>query len=416
MIRSAKTAVFFLPLWVSAAWTGNGINDIGYGSDSASMASADVALARDTAALNNNPAGLVQIKSQTLDVLLEPFSSFGIEHSDRIGNDTRIDNLIGGGIGGGYARRLPGTAVVAGVGLFFQGGVGFVYNDFATPFGNRDDLSGVLGSVKIAPGFGWAINERWSVGSSAGLIYSTARQKFFPGTSTADFSGFRVDSLSGVSVNAKAGLQYRPAQDWVLALVYTSKAPIRLEDGTVTVNNTGSGGGSVHYKDARLTGLAFAQEVNAGFLYRASPRWSLAADLTWSDWSEAMRYTTLTARDADDAAAEPEFRLKSPLDWRDQYLISVGTLFRWTSATELRAGFSHARNPIPESTLNPVFSAIAENSVSAGFTHRLGPIWNLNFAATWQPPVKVKYDSALTGPSTERFEVTVLYFTFSRRW
>jgi long-chain fatty acid transport protein len=45
----------------------NGILLIGYGAESTLMGGADTAVARDTSALNTNPAGLVQIKGKRFD-------------------------------------------------------------------------------------------------------------------------------------------------------------------------------------------------------------------------------------------------------------------------------------------------------------------------------------------------------------
>ncbi|MGQ0619017.1 MAG: OmpP1/FadL family transporter [Panacagrimonas sp.] len=403
-----------LAVWEARA--GNGLNDSGYGSESAGLAGTDLAVARDTAATNTNPAGLTQIRNRKLDLLAEPFAYAGQRHRDQIGNDTGPDNLLGLILGGGYAQRIKDTNVVVGAGLFAQGGIGFVYENFDTQLGERDTLSGLSGSFKLAPGFAWAVNERWSIGATLGILYSSSRQKILPNTSTPDFSGYRVDGLRGVSVNAKVGVQYRPSPDWVLAAAYTSRAPIRLRSGTVRVNNSGSGGGTVDYRSARQTGLSFAQEVGVGALYRVNPRWSLVGEFNWLDWSAAVSSVRLSASNPDDPDADPEFVRETPLDWRDQYLISVGSLYQWTPATELRAGFSHARNPIPKSSLSPTFAAIAESSITAGIAQDLNPNWTVAATALYQPPVTVKYDSPLTGPSSERWGVTGFYITLSRNW
>lgn len=417
MIRPVRFVTLLLLASASAvAYAGNGLNDVGYGAESAGMAGADIALARDSAAFNTNPAGAAQIQGQVLDVLLEPYSYFGTTHEDALGNDGGPDNKYGAGAGGGYARRLEGRDVVLGVGVFFQGGAGFVYEDFNTPVMTQDTLSGLFGSIKIAPGAAWKINEQWSAGIATGLLYSTARQKFFPKTSAPGFSGFRVDDLSGVSINVKLGLQYRPARDWVLAAVYTSKGPIRLDNGKLQLNTTADGGGIVTYRDARQTGLAFAQEVSLGASYRVQPKVLLVTDITWLDWSSAMRRARLSARDPDDPNAQATFSQDIPLDWDDQILCAIGATYQFSPELELRGGVSWAENPVPASTLNPTFALIGETSISAGASYVIGKTWRLNVSGTYQPTVTAKYDSALTGASKETWQVGGLYITFSRRW
>lgn len=202
----------------------------------------------------------------------------------------------------------------------------------------------------------------------------------------------------------------------MLAAVYTSKAPIRLESGTVKVNDTGSGGSVVDYRSARQTGLAFAQEFGLGALYRVDTRWSVVGEVNWLDWSSALRSTRLSARNPDDPNAAPEFVVEAPLNWRDQYLVAIGSLYQWTPRTEIRAGLSYARNPVPESSLGPTFAAIAESTISAGFAHELNPSWTLAVTGLYQPPVTVRYDSPITGRSSERWGVSGFYATLSRRW
>lgn len=415
-LRAPSRLCFLVAAFIGTqALAGNGLNDIGYGSESSSMAGIDLALARDSAALNTNPAGLTQIENQVLDVLLEPYSYIGVRHKDAFGNDVAPENKEGAAAGGGYARRIPGTNLVAGVGLFFQGGAGFVY-ELDTPFGARDELSSLFGSLKIAPGLAWQIDERWSVGGSVGVLYSSARQKVYFETSTESFSGLRIDDLAGLSANVKLGLQYRPTPAWVLAAAYTSEGPIRLEDGTMRINNTGSTGGFLNYRDVRVRGLAFAQELGIGARYHVNPRWSVVGEINWLDWSSAMKSTTLTARNPDVRGAPPRLIVETPLKWRDQYVFGLGTIYQWTPATELRAGLSFGRNPVPDETLSPTFALIGDTSICAGFQHKLGPLWNLAVSAVYQPPIEQDYVDPLLGRSSERWEVTGAYITFSRRW
>lgn len=397
------------------AWAGNGLNDAGYGAVAGSMAGADIALAHDSSAFNINPAGLAGLKGQVMDLLLEPYSYLGAEHGYADGSTQKPDNGVGAALGGGYARRLD-NGLVVGAGLFFQGGAGFTYENFRTPVGGEDELSALFASLKIAPGVAWQVNEQLSVGASIGILYSASRQNVFSATSTPEFSGMRVESMGGFSSNFKAGLQYQPTPDWVLALAYTSEAPIRLENGKVRLNQRGQGGDILTYGDAELSGLSFAQELGLGALYRINPDWTLVGELTWIDWSAAMRSTRLTARNPDDASAPAQLLIESPLNWRDQYVMALAAQYRWSDETELRFGISHGRNPIPNEMLTPTVPLIGETTIAAGLTHKLGPKWSLLLANYYQRPFTVHYNSPSFGPSSFRWEVTALYLALSRRW
>src|SRR5437867_10264929 len=96
----------------------NGFNLIGFAAESTLMGGADIAVARDTSALNTNPAGLVQIHGQAFDGFVSVLRTLDLAHQDSFGNDTEASNrytLLGGG---GYARALENLPCTAGVGLF----------------------------------------------------------------------------------------------------------------------------------------------------------------------------------------------------------------------------------------------------------------------------------------------------------
>ena len=69
-----------------SALAGNGLYLIGYGTESALMGGADVAVARDAFAANNNPAGMTQLDRRALDIEVAPFYNWGTDHTDSYGN------------------------------------------------------------------------------------------------------------------------------------------------------------------------------------------------------------------------------------------------------------------------------------------------------------------------------------------
>ena len=77
----------------SAACATNRLNLIGYGAES-SLMGGDVAVARDTAALNTNPAGLMQLRGPALDVYGASSYALDVGHTDLIGNNLQVDNKL----------------------------------------------------------------------------------------------------------------------------------------------------------------------------------------------------------------------------------------------------------------------------------------------------------------------------------
>lgn len=163
----------------SAVHATNGSNLIGFGAESTLMGGADVAVARDTSALNTNPAGLTQIKAPLLDMFGSVLRTTDLVHKDPR-NEEHASNRYTFLGGGGYARPLENTDCTVGIGLFAQGGAGGVFEKLRTPFGNRDDLSSLFGIAKIIPGIGCQVTEKLSLGASLNLVYGSIEQDFFP--------------------------------------------------------------------------------------------------------------------------------------------------------------------------------------------------------------------------------------------
>ena len=175
----------------------NGINLIGFGAESTLMGGADTAVARDTSALNTNPAGLAQIKGKLFDGFGSLLRTTDLSHQDAL-NDQHADNRYTFLAGGGYARSLENTPCTVGVGFFTQGGAGAVFKHINTPFGTNDEMTSLFGIAKITPGFGCQVTEKLSLGASLSLVYASIEQKFFFDTSNAAFPGFRNEDASAV--------------------------------------------------------------------------------------------------------------------------------------------------------------------------------------------------------------------------
>lgn len=69
-----------------AAAATNGFNLIGFGAEAVSMGGADTVLARDTTALNNNPAGLEQLARPEFDGYMAAAFALDVGHADSLGN------------------------------------------------------------------------------------------------------------------------------------------------------------------------------------------------------------------------------------------------------------------------------------------------------------------------------------------
>ena len=396
----------------------NGINLIGFGAESSLMAGADVAVARDTSALNTNPAGLTQIRGQALDVFGSALRTFDLVHKDGLGNEVHASNRYTFLGGGGYAKALASQPCVAGVGMFAQGGAGGIFQNVRTAFGSRDELSSLFGIAKVIPGVGCQVNDALSLGASVGIVYAGIDQKMFPATSSAaaPFAGFYLKGASALKAGLKLGAQYRVNPALTLAATYTGKTELPLTGGTLMANYSAMGLGQVKYADAEVEGFALPQEIALGLAIKPAERWLLSFKLDWLNWADAIKSATIRATRPSNGAAPAVYELVVPADWKDQWVIASALAYDWDARTTLYLGHNYGKNPIPAQNSSPLLAGILEHHLTLGMARQLTPAWKLTGGLEYMLPVKVDYTSPLFGSAEVRNEALTLHLMLSRRW
>ena len=409
----------------SQAHATNGLNLIGFGAESIAMGGADLAVARDTTATNTNPAGLTQQQGQRLDLIGAAGYAINIRHQDQLGNDVSTANrwIYAGEFG--YAQRLTSRPVVLGIGAFAQGGAGVVYEDLTTPFGTEDDLINQFRVARLTPSVAWQIDHALSVGVTAVVTYSDMEQEVFPDTSFADpaapepFFGYRLTDMDALAAGLKLGAMYKPNDRLTLGAGYTSQVALNLDGGEMIVDMTAIGVGKVTYHDVEASGLNQPQEAGVGLAYQVTNNLLAAIELTWIDWSRAVKRSTLTARKPDNSAAPPRLEQEADLHWRDQYVFAVGLAYDVTEHTTLRCGYNGARNPIPDESVTPLLAPTTRHHVTTGIGHRLSERWRIDGAVEYQVDEKITYTNPNLpfGPDAQaETEAVVLYLMASRSW
>lgn len=415
--------LFLLPRTTLAT---NGLDLIGFGAESNAMAGADTAVARDTTALNTNPAGLIQIAGSAFDVYGALAYGLDVRHQDGFGNDRHVSNRVIGVGGFGYARHLAGSSLRAGIGFFAQGGAGNVFSNLATAFGTRDDLSVLFRIAKLTPGIAGAVTDRLALGASASLVYADIREKFFPNTSffnapdpTHSFFGFELDGAHDVAFQPKLGAMYRLNDLVTFGASYTARCALPLQRGTLISDQAALGLGKVTYRDTRLDGMALPREIALGVALRPSPAWLWSVKLNWINWSEALKTTTLTVSNPDNPAAAPTLTATSTLDWHDQLVFALGAAHQLDDKTILRFGYNHGRNPIPVGRTNPLLNAITEDHLTIGLGRQLNAEWEAASGIEYAYGGKVQYNNPelpFGADAVEQNNYVALYLMMSRRW
>lgn len=404
----------------------NGLTLIGTGAESVAMGGADVAVARDTTALSTNPAGLSQLRGWGFDGFLAAAYALDVAHADQFGNNSIVDSRIIPIAGFGIAKPLDNTGLTFGLGLFAQAGAGNVYNHLITPFGGTDALSARFGVLKVVPGFAWQATDELATGVAVNIYYASYRQRTFPSVSAYDpaypsrsFFGSELGNASTTRVGAKVGALYKPVSAISLGVTYSPRVNLPFDNGELKANFSALGLGSVTYRNAQLRGLALPEEVAMGIAWRPTPRWLLAVDLMWSNYSRALRTQALTAANPDNPAAPPTVTNTAALDWHNQTVIATGVAYSPDEATRVYGGVSFGRNPVPATTLSPLLAAIGELHLTTGVARQLDNHWQVSGALEYLVPTGVVYYNPQLpfGPGAqERVSYVALTVMLSRRW
>ena len=75
-----------------------------------------------------------------------------------------------------------------------------------------------------------------------------------------------------------------------------------------------------------------------------------------------------------------DINIDFPLNWKDAILLKVGGEFDVAKQVTLRLGYAYGSNPIPESTVFPVFPAIVENHLTFGGSYKFSDKFSLSLA------------------------------------
>jgi long-chain fatty acid transport protein len=390
------------------------------------MGGADTAVARDTSALNTNPAGLTHIGGNALDVFGAVAYGHDVRHIDGFGNDRNVSNRLLPIGGFGYARRIGDTGFIAGIGFFAQGGSGSVFENLATAFGTRDELSGLFGIARISPGVAWRASDRLSLGVSIPVTYANAQQKVFPNTSffnagnpAASFFGFELKGARTIQPGLKLGMQYRLTDALTLGATYSQKTRLPLEGGRLVSNMAALGLGQVTYRSASVDGLALPREVALGAAWEPRPGVLLSVKAAWLNWADSIGTSTLSASNPDHPLAPQTLSAPSANNWSNQRVFAAGAAIELSATTTLRVGYNYGRSPVPLDNLNPLLAAIGERHFTAGLAHKLLPGWTIAFGVEYQRSANPKYTNATLpfGSDTQaRSNYPALDLMVSHRW
>ncbi len=233
---------------------------------------------------------------------------------------------------------------------------------------------------------------------------------------------YELENLFGAGVAAQFGFLWTPRDD--LSLAFSVRTPgiifspsgsgsidltqavdvvsrnqaVGLLIGSLidsTLPNRGQNGFAGEY-EIELDDVIIPASISLGAAWWPLPRWVLTLDLRWIGWSHSMDQIEVRASGGNNAdlneIAGRTVKYTLPLDWRDQFVLAVGTTFAVNDWLLLRAGYNHGENPIPSSSLFSS-SAVIEDHLTCGVGLRFGS-WDIDVAYAWGLPKRVDMPGA----------------------
>ncbi len=338
-----------------------------------------IALADDAAAIEHNPANLVNLTNAQVQVSLTAarsevkFTSGLTGLTDKTEDPWKLLPDV-------FASMpLQGNKVALGLGI-------------TTPYGQSTEWSKTgqfrytapyfseLRLMNVNPTLAVRLSDTVSVGVGADIYVSDIdlRQNLpwsqVTGQPAPD--GLVKMQGSGTGLGYNAALTWQVTEQQRLALTYRSSVTVKYSGHFAADNVPNVVQMLVAPRTDFNTEIAFPATTALGYSIQATDKLKLEADVEWIQFS---RYDTL---DIDASADNPLLHSKGdptspvaplsiPQDWKNSWTLGVGAEYQLLPGLALRAGYIFIQTPIPDSTLAPTLPDAHRHvvSVGLGFQH-----------------------------------------------
>ncbi|HET6521835.1 MAG TPA: porin, partial [Geminicoccaceae bacterium] len=271
----------------------------------------------------------------------------------------------------GLTPRLKlGLGVSAPFGLKTEYDDGFV--------GRYHALNSELRTVNVNPSVAFGLTDWLSVGAGLNIQYAdgeltnaidfgTIGTLFgVPGLVPQQSDGFAAIKGDDWSFGYNLGVLIEPRAGTRIGLAYRSRIAHELEGRAsfeVPPEAAQLTAGGAFTDTAATAEVDLPETVSLGVAQRIGQRWTVLADVTWTNWSRFDELRIRFASGQDDAVTVH--------DWHDSFRYGAGIAYAWSDALELRLGVAYDETPVPDRTRTP---AVPDNDrlwLAAGLGYRL---------------------------------------------
>ncbi len=224
--------------------------------------------------------------------------------------------------------------------------------------------------LHLSGGAAYRFNDWLAVGLSAHLLTATGGKVLneintFSGTASQITFETETRYLGSVFL----GLLLSPLDGLDVGLAYRSERLLNIENTSTTTVET-LGVPAITALLMEVTATFAPQQLSLGVQWEISKEWTVAVDLTWSDWSEysgAYSLLTVQPETTSGVSVPPHPRI----DARDTWTPSLGVEFRPSEKWAVRAGYRFRPSPIPEQGGSTNLVDSDAHVLSAGAAYRV---------------------------------------------
>ena len=385
-LRAAALAALCVAALPQSALATNGYFSHGYGVKSQAIAGVGIALPQDGLTAATNPAGTA-FTGDRVDVgvnLFNPSRSAEITDNKsglngKYSGDGRDLFLIPEF---GYTRQIN-PQLSFGLALYGNGGMNTSYDTSPFGFGGIGEQGKTkmnLEQLFISPSVAWKATPDHVFGAALNL----AHQRFsirgltpftWPGysESSSNVHNQGTDTSNGVGV--RLGWIGQIAPQWRLGATWASKIQGRFDK----------------YKGlfAEQGGFDIPANYGVGVSWQPTKDWTLGLDYQVIELSDVKSVGNPLSKFATQQLGGSD---GPGFGWKDVKVVKLGVIHQLNDAWTLRAGYSHATQPIPKSEtfFNILAPGVVQDHLTAGFTWKASANseWSAHYSHAFEKTVK----------------------------
>jgi long-subunit fatty acid transport protein len=390
-LLSLRAAVFLSVACAAPSTYGQASATLGNGLSASAIGRGGEVVAESGGPLDavlGNPAGLAGIGSPALEANAVGLVDGG-SFQNAANSDAKIRGLAGALPYGAFATPIRTSPWVASFGVTPEilMRANWHYNDapgtLGVSYGYQTQETQII-AVRSSLGLARRFGTKWAAGATLGIVYNQndlhAPYIFQQQPQLAGLKVLLALTTRGYGWNGGAGVQWIPSPHLRTGLAWKSGTTLRTQgdaSGSASALFTALGVSA----DAAFTYHAqvenhLPQGFDSGLSWLLSKHATLHFEGDFTAWGQAFQELPITVTNGSNAVINSvvgsnTFKDAVPLHWHNQGTFRAGLELPLRNSWLLRAGYAHASDPVPSSTLTPLTAAIMQNALAAGagWTH-----------------------------------------------